>query len=377
MKNELVVIDAPELKLIEESKANKIKETFEPMAEMLAEFENAFNEIIKESKKEITGELSAKAKRLRLDIGKVRIETGKLKDKQKIKIKLEDKAIMGVHNILVWAVAEKEDLLKEIENFAEIKEQNRLEKLQSDRMGELEAYGVEFIPDNLSSMDDNVWVNYLSGIKLAHDQRMEAEKKAKAEIIEKEAAEKLYYERLNLISPYSDFDQIFELTTSTTVNEFNKLLTGLVDQKSLYDSEQEKIREDNERLKKEADLKEKKRLEDEKLLKAKAEKEKQEREAKEAKTKAENEAKLKIEREKREKIEAELKAKAEKEKQDAIAKEHLIQLELKKGDNAKIQDLKAGLIALKTKYSFKAKKNQIKLSKVCILIDKVVVFIDE
>lgn len=116
MKQEIVKINAPELAAIEKSKAEEIRATFEPMAKMLSEFEEAYKEILSEAEEGITIEVMAKAKRLRLDIGKIRIETGKIKDKKKEYIKLEDKAIMGVHNILVWAVTEKEDKLKGIEN---------------------------------------------------------------------------------------------------------------------------------------------------------------------------------------------------------------------------------------------------------------------
>ena len=140
MNNGIVKLETPEFELIEKSKAQQIKKTFEPMAEMLEKFESDFNTVITESKKEITIDVTQKARRLRIDIGKVRIETGKLKDKQKEYIKLEDKAIMGVHNLLVWAVKEKEDRLKEIEDYFEIQEQKRLEALQADRVEKLSPY---------------------------------------------------------------------------------------------------------------------------------------------------------------------------------------------------------------------------------------------
>lgn len=50
--------------------------------------------------------------------------------------------------------------------------------------------------------------------------------------IAKEKAEKLYYERLKLISPYKDFEYILMLEINTSVEDFNKLLTNLVDQKT-------------------------------------------------------------------------------------------------------------------------------------------------
>ena len=66
MSNEIVVFDAPELETIEKSKAQKIKDTFEPMAKMLSSFEDAFNEVVKLSEKGIDHDVISKAKRLRL-----------------------------------------------------------------------------------------------------------------------------------------------------------------------------------------------------------------------------------------------------------------------------------------------------------------------
>jgi hypothetical protein len=193
MTTEIVNFETPELLAIEKSKATQIKETFEPMTKMLYGFEDAFNEIILESEKGITKELCAKAKRLRLDIGRVRIDTGKAKDKQKEYIKLEDKAIMGVHNIIVWAVTEKEDKLKEIESFFETQEKLRLETLQKERVDLLTPYLEDAHERRLAEMEDDVWDAYLSAKKKEHEDRIEAEKQAELKRIEdakKEAEER-------------------------------------------------------------------------------------------------------------------------------------------------------------------------------------------
>jgi hypothetical protein len=265
---ELVKLETPELNLIEESKAAKIKATFEPMVKMLEGFEDSYNEIIKESKKEITQELTQKAKRIRLDVGKVRIETGKLKDQQKEYIKLEDKAIMGVHNLLVWAVKEKEDKLKEIENHFEIQEQKRLEKLQNDRAEKLSKYVENAFELNLSTMDEEVFTAYYNSKKQEHEDRIAAEKKAEEERIEKERKEKLYFTRRSEVAKYEDFcDNIINFGMAEfgemTDDEYKELMSKLEAKKANHDKEQEKIRLEKERLEKEA---EKKRKEEEALM---------------------------------------------------------------------------------------------------------------
>lgn len=332
-------LETPELQVLEATKADQIKKTFEPMAVMLQEFESRYNEVITESLKGITPEVSAKAKRVRLDIARVRIETGKLKDKQKEYIKLEDKAIMGVHNILVWAVTEKEDKLKEIEKFAEIQEQKRLEALQRERVELLAPFVIDAQDRNLSGMEDDVWNAYFAAKKKEYEDRIKAEKQAEIDRIAKEKAEA---------------------------------------------EERERIRIENERLKAEAEEQRKKSEEEaakrakaEAEARAAAEAERKEREAKERKEREAYEAKLKAERDARAKAEAELKAAAEAERKAAAEAEALKQSELNKGDAEKVKDLISDLNALKSKYQFKSEKNKKMYASVSVLIDKVVTFINQ
>jgi hypothetical protein len=306
----LVKLEVPELSVIEESKAVKIKATFEPMVAMLEQFEDQYNEILTESQKEITGELTQKAKSLRIGIGKVRIETDKLRRAEKEEYLRAGKAIDGVSNILKWAVVEKENKLKEIEDYFEIQEQKRLEALQTERAELLSPFVEDAHERKLAEMEPDVWDAYLSAKKKEYEDRIEAERKAEQERIEREKAEA---------------------------------------------AERERIRKENERLAKEIKLKERlakieaekrEKAEKERLAKEAAErkereeKERKEREAYEAKLKKEREERERIEREeraKREKLEAELKAKKEAEQKE---KQRLLDEEM-----AKKKAEKAALLA--------------------------------
>jgi hypothetical protein len=339
MKSQLVKFEVPELKLVEQRKATKIKETFLPMAEMLETFEERFNEIILESKNGITQDLSLQAKRLRLDVAQVRIETGKLKDKQKEKIKIEDKAIMAIHNILVWAVSEKEDKLKAIEKDAEIKEQKRLEALQLERVKIMLPYIDDAENRKFSDMEDDVFQAYFTTKKQAHLDLIEAEKKAEADRIAKEKKEAEEHKRI--------------------------------------EAENAKLKAEREAIEKkaEAERKERNKLEAERL-------------AKEAKVEAErlrlqnianakHEAELKIERDKAAKLEAEKLANQKALEDAEKAKEASLQAELSKGDADKVKDLISDLKALKTKYTFKSKTNQKMFVSVCHYLDKLLNFISK
>ena len=345
MSKELIKLESPELARINESRAEQIKSTFDPMVAMLSDFESAFNEIISEAKTEVNQELIDKAKRLRIDISKIRIDTGKLKDKQKEYIKLEDKAIMGVHNILVYAVKEKEDKLREIEKFFENQERERLEALQKERAEKLSEYVDDAHDRDLAKFEDDEFEALYLLKRNQYNDRIAAEQKAEADRIAKEKAEA---------------------------------------------EERERIKQENEILRKEAQARaERERIEAEKRAKieaerkAKEEAERKAREDKERKERAEMQAKIDAERKakeeaerkaraERERLEAELKDKEEAERKAKEEAEARLQAELSKGDSDKVKDLITDLEGLKSKYKFKSNKNQKMYGDVQSLIDKVI-----
>jgi len=300
MENTLIKLDAPELQVIEKSKAEAIRATFEPMVTMLQEFEDAYNSIVNASSKEITKELINAAKRLRLDIGKVRIEADKLRKEQKEEYLRAGKAIDAVNNILKWAVTDKENRLKEIEDYFEIQEQERLEKLQSDRAAKLSKYVEDADERNLASMDEDVWNAYYNQKKRDYEDRIKAERKAEEDRKENERLDKLEYDRRVEIAPYAQFIKKAPELRTMEQKDYDSLLLNLKKSKADYDNEQARIRKENERIKKEQE-EQRKKIEAER--RARDEKERKEREV--------FEAKLKKEREERQKAEAEIRAKKE------------------------------------------------------------------
>lgn len=375
MNTEILTIETPELQAIEKSKADQIIATFKPMTEMLKGFEDAYNSVISESKKEITREISAKAKRLRLDIGRVRIDTGKLKDKQKEYIKLEDKAIMGVHNILVWAVKEKEDKLKEIEDFAENQEREKIQKIESSRISELSQY-TDNPPSGLGLMDDTVYSHLLAGMKSAKEAQLEAERLAEIERIENERLDKLEYKRKLDIAPFTRFLDSAPELRSMSDEDFSFLISSLIDARDEYDVKQESIRKENERLVKEAEAAkvkadnerkaaEAKRIEEQRIVDEKLEEQRKEtaRLQKEINDKAEAERKAK---------EAE-EARIAKEKADAEAK---IQADLQRGDKEKIKQIKSDVVAIKLPEVKSAKAKKV-LENIKELTERLCKYIDE
>ena len=299
---------------LEENKATQIKNLYLPMIKMLEEIEAEFNAIVSQKS---SPELSVKARQLRLRIVPIRTDA----DKARISAKEESlrigKAIQGVYNTFEWATKSKEEKLLEIEKYQERIEAERKTKLKEEREKMLESFEVETEHIQLSEMNTEVWDNYYSGVKLQHENKIAAEKKAEAERIAKEKAER---------------------------------------------DEQERIRKENEQLRKEAEAKEK-------AMQAERKKAEVERKALEEKARKEAEAKEKIEVELQAKKDAEIKAESDRQAE--------IESELSASDHQKFMFVIIELKELKVKYSFKSKKYQKLQANVNELIDKIIAFSKE
>ena len=121
--------------------------------------------------------VTKKARRVRLEIAKIRTSAEKERKRQKAEHVLVGKAIDGVNNILKMAISKKEEKLKDIENHFENMEKERLEKLQSDRAEKLSTYVDNAEDMKLSEMDDDVWDIILAKKKSDYEDRKEAEEK--------------------------------------------------------------------------------------------------------------------------------------------------------------------------------------------------------
>lgn len=296
--NELVLINPTEYGL-EETKANELIGNLPQIISERNELEKQFDEVIKLDIEDL--ETTTRARELRLLIQKNRTQGINVWHKTTKDFFLKGGQFVDAIKRKEVAVNERmENDLTQIEKHYEIKEQKRLEDLQAERVELLSPYVEDAHERQLSNMEDDVWNAYLSAKKKEYEDRIEAEKKAEQERIAKEKAEK---------------------------------------------EEQERIRKENELLKKEAEEKERlakieaekrEKTEKERLAKEaverkkREEKERKEREAYEAKLKKEREERERIEREeraKREKLEAELKAKKEAEQKE---KQRLLDEELAK-----------------------------------------------
>lgn len=296
------------------------------------------------------------ANTIRLGVRQVRLEAEKTFDAKRAEVQQQMLSYKTEDSLWLKAKQTMQILTKEIEENARWKEETkeRFEAEQKELKAQQRILKVAKIAPEMSrsefeNMSDETFEMFFAVIEKDFNDKIEAEKKAEQERIEKEKAE---------------------------------------------NAERERIRKENERLKAEAEAKEKQFAEE--RVKAEAERKKieeaakKEREESERKLKAEQE-KARIEAEKaaeeKAKLEAEIKAKAEAEEKarkeaDAkiIAEQKAKEVAEKKAKNApdkiKLIELSAQIEALNMP-EIKSEEAQKILSDVKILLSKVSVFIRE
>ncbi len=174
--NELTI--KKELNGLDDSKAKQIEAVFAPMVKMIEGFEGQYAAVMALDQSE---EKSQKAKRLRLDVAKIRIQADKIRKEQKAEYLRAGNAIQGVYNILKYAVTDKEEALKEVEEHYIRLERDRVKAIQEERQSALFDCEVDGALMDLGNMTDQVWDNLLSGAKSSYDALKAAEKKAEEE----------------------------------------------------------------------------------------------------------------------------------------------------------------------------------------------------
>jgi hypothetical protein len=207
---EITVIEQPELlqvvkdSRIELSKAESYAIGYAPFMIQINELSQAIKTIDKDNP---TPEMAATARRKRLGLVKVRSAAVAKKDTDKEIILIETRLIDGLFKVVENTSKLTEAEYLEIEKHQERIENERLEKLEIERKLLLEPYGTvnQFV--DLKAMDEDTFQTYLSKEKIAFHAKQEAdrkaekqriadEKKAIAEQKAKEKAEALERERI-------------------------------------------------------------------------------------------------------------------------------------------------------------------------------------
>lgn len=258
----------------------EIKKSYLPFLAQLADTQAQAEKINFENPSQIDETI---ARELRLKTVKIRTGAEKLKEDRKKTYLLRGNLEQAAYNLIAASCKLTEETFFNVEKAREIAERKRQQELRREREEKLSPYTENVVIYPLGIMSEDEFNSLYIALRTAHEDKIEAEKKAEAERIAKEKAEA---------------------------------------------EERERIRQENERLKKEAEDRERKakaeREKQEKILaeeraKAEAERKRQEeilqkeREKAEAERKA-LEEKARKEREERERLEAEMRTKAEAER---------------------------------------------------------------
>jgi len=196
VETKAVSVLEPALKDISTSRAAQIEAVFVPMVAKLKEFEADHAAILLDADKKITEDVIQRSMKLRIAIGKVRIETEKMRKSEKEEYLRAGKAIDGVANILKFAVSGKEQQLRDIENHFKDLEIKRLEELGASRSAMVEMFGIDMEPDGLANMSDEVWDNFHNGAKTGWEHKQAAIKKAEQDAMEAAEAKAIEDERI-------------------------------------------------------------------------------------------------------------------------------------------------------------------------------------
>ncbi len=349
----LIKINAAEYGL-EETKAKEISEMFKPMLDKMVELEKEYNALIKG---EISEELCTQAKTLRLKFVKVRTGTAEIHTKLKSFYLKGGRFVDGWKNAQIMASGEIEEKLSSIERHYQILEERKITERYEKRVAELEKYEVDFIPQDLGEMETEVWNNYLSGVKLNYEAKIEAAKKAKEERIQRELESSLRTDRINETAYLQSYINDWEHLDFGKMEQkvYDGMLSDALKKELEHQEKQEQIQKDNLRLQKEAEAKERQRLVDGKIQRDKLNKIQDEKDQ----------------------IAKELQDKKDAEEQAEKERIEKLESEKSKDDSVKVKDLLNDLDSLKYKYIFKSVKNQKMYSDVGILNDKVVTHIIE
>lgn len=377
--SELIKINASEFGL-EESKASQIAEQFKPMLDKMVELETEYNQIIVLP---VDKDTCAKAKALRLKYVKVRTGTAEIHKAQKAFYLAGGRYVDGWKNAQAFASQGIEEKLEQIEKHFENIEKERIAALKIERnqlLAEVcdnpEMYAAELMPQE-------AFDNLITGLKLAKEQKIEAERKANEERIDRERKDAIGVERRNKIVHLAGLIKDFQFVnfSEMTDEKFNEMFSAAELRAEQIAEQNQRQSEENERLKKEAEEREAEIQKEREELSRKKQEEEAHHKAEMKRLSDEKEAERKkfMEQQQKEaaekkKIEDELKAKQLAEFEARQKAEQEEEARLSMGDADKFQELINDMEALKSKHSFKSAKFKKAHSEIVSLLDTTINF---
>jgi hypothetical protein len=199
------------------------------------------------------------AKRVSIDLGRIRSRKDAVKKEQKDYYLKVGRFIDALSNTVEGMITLTQDEAKEHAKYFENLEKQRLEKLKADRLALISPY-MENPPLGLDLISEDTFQIMLTGAKKSYEDRIEAARIAEEVRLERLRIEELHHERRELMLPVYQFwpgENKNPDFGNMTEKDFKKFVSDSKKRKSLHDEEQNRIRIENERLKAEAEEREK------------------------------------------------------------------------------------------------------------------------
>lgn len=193
MSTEITKIDPKEFGL-DEVQVVTIEQAFAPKIAERDGLTEIYQQVIT---KELTPELCSEAKQIRLKLVKVRTGIAEIHKTQKAFFLAAGRFVDAWKNKETAPVEQMESNLEQIENHFINIEKERIAKLEADRTAQLQQY-TDIIPMSLGLMQDDVFNAYLASQKKANEDRIAAEKQAELDRIAQEKAEAAERERIRM-----------------------------------------------------------------------------------------------------------------------------------------------------------------------------------
>ena len=306
MNNQIAKIETTQLeKVVKESglqiqEGEEIKKSYLPFVVQLSEIQAQSSKINFDSPEMIDETI---ARELRLKTVKIRTGAEVLKDQRKRGYLLRGNLEQAAYNLIASSCKLTEETFFNVEKARELAEKKRKEALKIERQEKLSPYTEDVVLYPLGEMSEEQFNSLYITLRTAHENRLEAERKAEEERIAKEKAESAERERIRLEN--LRLKKEAEERESVMAEEKRKAEEARKKQQELFNKEREKAEA------------ERKRVEEEQRIKIEAER--KERERVEAELKAKNDAIEKAKKEAEAKAEAECKAKEASEKKARLA----------------------------------------------------------
>lgn len=238
---------------LEKTKAEQLKEMFVPYLDGMHKLEKKIAAIDKENPTKID---IAIARETRLAISKNRTAAEKKKDELKQSVLIEGRIIDSFFGVINNTSKSIELSLSNIEKAAEIKEAARKKQVATERTEQLSVYEIDLTGYDLGAMSDATFEQLLENTKAGHEKRVE-DKRIEEELkVQREANERLHKERKEMLLPVWNFTTPIDDYSMLTVENFEAMLSSARQLKEQHEVKHQRIKEENERLKKEAEEKE-------------------------------------------------------------------------------------------------------------------------